>query len=92
MNGDSTLTPYLWTPSVSGNMKFGLPAGSGEGEADISSSDYLENLKFAGMMHFEAAKGRWSILPDILYVMNFQTRTRDATVPVGYWQWVCDKR
>ena len=42
-----TLTPYLWAPSISGNMKFGLPVGSGEGKADVGSSDYLENLQFA---------------------------------------------
>ena len=75
-----TLTPYLWAPSISGNMKFGLPAGSGEGKADVSSSDYLENLQFAAMLSFEAAKGRWSILSDVLY-FEFSDSNRDATVP-----------
>ena len=75
-----TLTPYLWAPSISGNMKFGLPAGSGEGKADVSSSDYLENLQFAAMLSFEAAKGRWSILSDVLY-FDFSDSNRDATVP-----------
>ena len=75
-----TLTPYLWAPSISGNMKFGLPAGSGEGKADVSSSDYLENLQFAAMLSFEAAKGRWSILSDVLY-FEFSDSNREATVP-----------
>lgn len=75
-----TLTPYLWAPSISGNMKFGLPAGSGEGKADVSSSDYLENLQIAGMLSFEAAKGKWSILSDFLY-FDFSDSNRDATVP-----------
>ena len=75
-----TLTPYLWAPSISGNMKFGLPVGSGEGKADVSSNDYLENLQFAGMLSFEAAKGRWSILSDILY-FDFSDSNREATVP-----------
>ena len=75
-----TLTPYLWAPSISGNMKFGLPVGSGEGKADVSSSDYLKNLQFAGMMSFEAAKGRWSILSDILYI-DFSDSNREASVP-----------
>lgn len=74
-----TLTPYFWAPSISGNLKFSLPAGSGEGKADIGPNDYLENLKFAGMMSFEAAKGRWSILSDIIYI-DF-SGSRDATVP-----------
>jgi opacity protein-like surface antigen len=75
-----TLTPYLWAPSISGNMKFSLPVGSGEGKADVSSSDYLENLQFAAMLSFEAAKGRWSILSDFLY-FEFSDSNRDATVP-----------
>ena len=74
-----TLTPYFWAPSISGTMKFSLPVGSGEGKADIGPNDYLENLKFAGMMSFDAAKGRWSILSDIIYI-DF-SGSRDATVP-----------
>jgi len=74
-----TLTPYFWAPSISGNMKFSLPVGSGEGKADVGPNDYLENLKFVGMMSFEAAKGNWSILSDIIYV-DF-SGSRDATVP-----------
>ena len=32
------------------------------------------------MMSFEAAKGRWSILSDVLYI-DFSDSNRDATVP-----------
>jgi opacity protein-like surface antigen len=74
-----TLTPYFWAPSISGTMKFSLPVGSGEGKADVGPNDYLQNLKFAGMMSFDAAKGRWSILSDIIYI-DF-SGSRDATVP-----------
>jgi hypothetical protein len=86
-----TLTPYIWLPSVSGSMKFTPPAGTGSGtlaaaaasvsgDADVSSNDYLSNLQFAGMLSFEVAKGRWSILSDILYV-DFSDSNRDATIP-----------
>jgi hypothetical protein len=87
-----TLVPYIWLPSVSGSFKFTPPTGTGpgnraaaaaaaaSGDADISSNDYLSNLTFAGMLSFEAAKGRWSILSDILYV-DFSDSNRDATIP-----------
>ena len=55
-------------------------AAAASGDADISSSDYLSNLQFAGMLSFEVAKGRWSILSDILYV-DFSDSNRDATIP-----------
>ena len=84
-----TLIPYIWLPSVSGSFKFTVPpAGTGPGpiptvavsaNADVSSNDYLSNLQFAGMLSFEAAKGRWSILSDILYV-DFSDSNRDATI------------
>jgi hypothetical protein len=86
-----TLVPYIWLPSVSGSFNFTPPAGVGSGtraasaaavsgDADISSNDYLSNLQFAGMLSFEAAKGRWSILSDILYV-DFSDSNRDAIIP-----------
>ena len=85
-----TLVPYIWLPSVSGSFKFNVPpAGTGpgpvptaavSGSADVSSNDYLSNLQFAGMLSFEAAKGRWSILSDILYV-DFSDSNRDVTIP-----------
>jgi hypothetical protein len=86
-----TLIPYIWLPSVSGSFNFTPPAGVGpgtraaaaaaaSGDADISSNDYLSNLQFAGMLSFEVAKGRWSILSDILYV-DFSDSDRDATIP-----------
>ena len=86
-----TLTPYFWAPSISGTMKFSLPVGSGEGKADVGPNDYLENLQFAGMMSFDAAKGRWSILSDIIYIdfSGFEGRNRSG---VRYRQWVCGKR
>ena len=72
--------PILLGAEHQRHMKFGLPVGSGEGKADVGSSDYLENLQFAGMLSFEAAKGRWSILSDVLY-FDFSDSNRDATVP-----------
>jgi hypothetical protein len=75
-----TLTPYLWAPSINGSMKFDLPGGGNKGTADTGSNDYLENLQFAAMLSFEAAKGRWSLLSDLLYI-DFSDSGRKASVP-----------
>jgi outer membrane receptor protein involved in Fe transport len=88
-----TLVPYIWLPSVSGSFKFtlpppgtgpapvpGVPTATVSSSADVSSNDYLSNLTFAGMLSFEAAKGRWSLLSDILYV-DFSDSNRDVTIP-----------
>ena len=82
--------PLYLVAEVSGSFKFTVPpAGTGpgpvptaavSGSADVSSNDYLSNLQFAGMLSFEAAKGRWSILSDILYV-DFSDSNRDVTIP-----------
>jgi hypothetical protein len=85
-----TLVPYVWLPSVSGSFKFAvpppgtapapIPTSTVSGSADVSSNDYLSNLTFAGMLSFEAAKGRWSLLSDILYV-DFSDSNRDVSLP-----------
>jgi hypothetical protein len=75
-----TIIPYLWLPSVSGSMKLNLPSGPGSGSVDISSSNYLDNLQFAGMLDIQAEKGRWSFLFDIMYV-DFSDDNRAAYFP-----------
>jgi opacity protein-like surface antigen len=75
-----TIIPYLWLPSVTGSMKLKLPYGYGSGSTDISSSDYLDNLSFAGMLDVQVQKGRWSILADVMYV-DFSDDNRSAYFP-----------
>ncbi len=65
---DFTVAPYLWLPSVDGNMRFSLPGGGAD--ASTGPYDYLQNLKSAFMMQGEARKGDWSFFADGIY-LNF---------------------
>jgi hypothetical protein len=73
-----SIMPYAWVPSVSGKLKFGLPAGWGGGDVNVSSNDYLSNLRFVGMLDLQAEKGRWSLLVDLMYV-DFSNDDRKAS-------------
>ena len=61
-------------------MKLDTPPGFGSGNVDVGSSDYLENLSFAGMLDMQVQKGRWSILADFMYV-DFSDDNQTAHFP-----------
>jgi hypothetical protein len=71
---------YGWFPDVAGETSFTQPGGSSEFKIDID--DILDNLEFTLMGTFDARKGRWGILTDVIYmdVGNSQTGTREATI------------
>jgi hypothetical protein len=64
-----SLTPYIWLPTIGGQLKFTIPPGSGGSPIiDAGPNDYLENLDFVILLTGEARKGRWSILGDFVYL------------------------
>lgn len=70
-----SLTPYLWLPSINGNLKFSIPPGSGgtsdEGgspDVKVGPNDYLGALNFAMMLKGEVRKGNWAIFTDVIYL------------------------
>lgn len=71
---------YGWFPDISGETSFKQPGGTSDFKIDIG--DILDNLEFTFMGMFDARKGRWGILTDLVYmdVGNSQTRTREATI------------
>jgi hypothetical protein len=63
------VTPYLWLPSIEGTLKFNVPPGAaGKPEVGVGPNSYLENLDFMLPLAFEARKGDWSVLSDIIYL------------------------
>jgi hypothetical protein len=58
------VTPYVWAAGFEGTVHIGDRTAS----ASASFSDILKNLQFATMGHYEARKGRWSIMVDPTYV------------------------
>jgi hypothetical protein len=70
-----SLTPYLWLPSINGDLKFSIPPGSG-GTSDAGGSpdvkvgpnDYLGALNFAMLLKGEVRKSDWAVFTDIIYL------------------------
>lgn len=57
------LTPYLWAPSVSGDLKIQGIGGDTEDEGG-SALDYLSG---GAMLSFEASRGDWALLGDVIW-------------------------
>src|SRR5512134_1292761 len=89
------IQPYLWLPSLSGELNYSVPPG-GEGSAnvDVSSETLLDQLNFALMFTAEARKGRWAIVTDFIYLdvggddsnvksVNFSGPGGRVTIPVN---------
>ena len=74
------LSIYGWFPNIAGQTSFTPPGGSSEFGIDIDH--ILDSLEFALMGTFDARKGRWGILTDVLYMDagNSKTGTREATM------------
>jgi len=60
------VSPYLWAAGLKG--KTGTLPGLPPADVDMSSSDVLDDLKFAGMLIATAQKGRFGIGGDLQYV------------------------
>ncbi|MEA3411503.1 MAG: hypothetical protein U9R74_08175 [Pseudomonadota bacterium] len=64
-----SITPYLWLPSLSGDLNYGPPPeGGGSPSVSIDASDILDNLELALMLGGTASKGRWLIGTDVIYL------------------------
>jgi len=70
---------YGYFPDIGGSTKF--PQSGGGSNVTINSDAVLDSLNFAFMGTFEATKGRWGILADVLYMdlSNSVNKTRDLT-------------
>lgn len=71
---------YGYFPDIGGTTTF--PTSAGGGGTKVDSSTILDSLNFAFMGTFEARKGRFGILADVLYmdVSGSASKTRDVVV------------
>jgi hypothetical protein len=61
--------PYLWLPTIDATLKFkGRAGGSPEVDVKANPGDYLSEVEMAGMLAFEARKGKWLVYSDITYM------------------------
>jgi opacity protein-like surface antigen len=56
-----SLDIYLWGASVGGQTNSGT-------DVDVSFSDLLDNLEFGAMGAYQARKGKWSVMADVIYL------------------------
>jgi hypothetical protein len=63
-----SIMPYLWLPTIDGTIKYRTPYGSPEVDVKANPGDYLSEVEMAGMLAFEARKGKWLVYSDITYM------------------------
>jgi hypothetical protein len=71
---------YGYLPSVDGTTSF--PGGNGGTEVGVDSGSILDSLQFAFMGAFDARRGRWGLLADVVYADfgKSESGTHDLTV------------
>ncbi len=63
-----SLTPYAWLPNIRQTLQFTTPLGGGKTvDVEVKPDSYLSDLDFALMGTFEARKGDWALVMDLVY-------------------------
>ena len=65
---------YLWGVSIDGKTQTDIEVG-------VDFDDVLDNLKMAYMSAFEARKGKWSLLADVIYLNLEGENNSNVTIP-----------
>ncbi len=64
-----SITPYLWLPTMEGNLRYGPPAAGGVApQVTMDAETLLGMLDIAMMFTADARKGQWSIITDLIYL------------------------
>lgn len=64
-----SVMPYLWLPTMEGNLRYGPPAAGGATpQVSMDADTMLGMLDFAMMLTADARKGQWSIVTDLIYL------------------------
>ncbi len=71
-----SLAVYLWGASISGTT------ASGTG-LEVDFKDIADNLEFGAMAAYQARKGKWSILTDVIYLDVSANNQLDLLPPIG---------
>lgn len=70
------VAPYAWLPDISMEQ---TPGGGGGG---ISASDLLDKTDAVGMIRIEAAKNRWGVTADYIFLDLSETRVFPTPGPI----------
>ena len=67
---------YLWGSSIGGTTQVG-------DDIEVDFKDIAENLEFALMGTFEARKGKWGLLTELIYIDIGVDKSVNVDLPVG---------
>src|SRR5437667_7379003 len=72
---------YGYFPDIRGQSTFG--AETGRDGITVDAHAIIDNLKFAFMGTFEAQKGRWGFLTDLLYMDVGSSKSQTRNLSIG---------
>lgn len=80
-----SLKPYLWLPTIDGELKYTtLPSGSsGSPQVSVSPDDLFEAFDFGAIMASELRKGKWSIFSDFIYMQISSSDSKVKAINFG---------
>jgi len=76
---DWLIAPYGWLPDIS--LDQSLDSGGGGG--GVSASDLLSKTESAGMIRFEAARNRWGLTVDYIWLSLADQTSLEAEPPLN---------
>jgi hypothetical protein len=85
-NWQFSITPYIWLPTISGDVNYDPPPGGGGGgdpSIDVGPTDWLELLNGVALLSAEVRKGRFSAFADLVYLGLESDEDRVASVGGG---------
>ena len=77
------LTPYIWLPTIGGQLNYDLPPSGGAPQIDVGPTDWLELLNGVFLLHGEARKERFFVFADVVYLGLESDNDRVLSVAPG---------
>ena len=72
---------YAFLPTISGTSTF--PASGGSRSASVDIGTIVDNLKMTFMGSFEARRGQWGVLADVVYLDVGNTKEQSQALSLG---------
>jgi len=79
---EAYVTPYLWLPTVKGELNFSVPANGNSFGITVVPSQYTPKLASALMFTGGVRKGNWGAVTDLIY-LNLTGATAGVTSVTG---------
>ncbi|MEI6158258.1 MAG: hypothetical protein WCP77_00375 [Roseococcus sp.] len=77
-----SLTPYLWVPNVSGELRYG-PSNGSAANVNMDAQNIIDSLKFGLTFGAEARYGRFTLATDLLYLDLGNSSSQVRSVDFG---------